>query len=153
MNVKIKKISEHAVIPKYAKQGDSGFDLVAIEDVVIEPGETKKIPTGLAFEIPQGYELQVRPRSGITSKTKLRVQLGTVDAGYRGEVSVIVDNIAPIPDSDSGYWPESISGQLIELSKEEAYFLMERTLSVKETKLLKVSLLLSSMQLLKKWMS
>lgn len=98
MNVKIKKLSERAVIPKYAKAGDSGFDLVAIEDVVIEPGETKKMPVGLAFEIPQGYELQIRPRSGITAKTKLRVQLGTIDAGYRGEVSVIVDNIAVAVD-------------------------------------------------------
>ncbi|MFC0271107.1 dUTP diphosphatase [Metabacillus herbersteinensis] len=93
MNVKIKRLSEHAVIPKYAKQGDSGFDLVAIKDVIIEPGETKKIPVGLAFEIPEGYELQIRPRSGITSETKLRVQFGTVDSGYRGEVSVTVDNI------------------------------------------------------------
>jgi dUTP pyrophosphatase len=93
VNVRIKKISEHAVIPKYAKRGDSGFDLVATEDVIIEPGETVKIPVGLAFEIPKGYELQIRPRSGITSKTKLRVQFGTVDSGYRGEVSVSVDNL------------------------------------------------------------
>jgi len=100
MNIKIKKLSEHAVIPKYAKQGDSGFDLVAIEDVIIEPGKTAKIPTGLAFEISEGYELQIRPRSGITSKTKLRVQFGTVDSGYRGEVSVTIDNISMIVDSD-----------------------------------------------------
>lgn len=98
MNVKIKRLSEDAVIPKYAKQGDSGFDLVAVQDVIIEPGDTKKIPVGLAFEIPEGYELQIRPRSGITSKTKLRVQFGTVDSGYRGEVSVTVDNISPIQD-------------------------------------------------------
>lgn len=92
MNVKIKLLRPDAVIPQYAKPGDAGFDLVAVEDVIIEPGETALIPTGLAFEIPEGYELQIRPRSGITSKTKLRVQLGTIDAGYRGEVSVIVDN-------------------------------------------------------------
>lgn len=94
MNIKIKRLHPDAVIPKYAHAGDSGFDLVAVEDVVIEPGETKLIPTGLAFEIPEGFELQVRPRSGITLKTKLRVQLGTVDSNYRGEVGVIVDNIA-----------------------------------------------------------
>lgn len=94
MNIKIKRLHSDAVIPKYAHAGDSGFDLVAVEDVVIEPGETKSIPTGLAFEIPEGFELQVRPRSGITLKTKLRVQLGTVDSNYRGEVGVIVDNIA-----------------------------------------------------------
>ncbi|PEE40818.1 deoxyuridine 5'-triphosphate nucleotidohydrolase [Bacillus pseudomycoides] len=50
------------------------------------------MPTGLAFEIPPGYELQVRPRSGMTRDTKLRVILGTVDSGFRGEVGVIVDN-------------------------------------------------------------
>ena len=94
MNVKVKKLSDNAVIPVYAKEGDSGFDVAAVGDVVIKPGETKKIPLGLAFEIPDGYELQIRPRSGITTKTKLRVQLGTIDAGYRGEVNVIVDNTA-----------------------------------------------------------
>lgn len=94
MNIRIKKTNEHAVIPQYAKVGDSGFDLVAVEDVIIEPGETAKVPVGLAFELPTGYELQIRPRSGITSKTKLRVQFGTVDSGYRGEVAVTVDNIA-----------------------------------------------------------
>jgi dUTP pyrophosphatase len=92
--VKIKRLSENAVLPVYANPSDSGFDLVATEDVIIEPGETKLVPTGLAFELPEGFELQIRPRSGITLKTKLRVQLGTVDQGYTGEVGVIVDNNA-----------------------------------------------------------
>jgi dUTP pyrophosphatase len=94
LNVKIKRLNEDAVIPKYAREGDAGFDLIATEDVIIEPGETKLVPTGLAFELPPGYEMTIRPRSGVTLKTKLRVQLGTVDSGYRGEVGVIVDNIA-----------------------------------------------------------
>ena len=94
MDVKIKRLSEHAVIPKYAKPGDSGFDLVAINDVIIDKGSWVKIPIGLAFEIPEGYELQIRPRSGITSKTPLRVQFGTIDSGYRGEVMVSVDNLS-----------------------------------------------------------
>ncbi|MFB9324298.1 dUTP diphosphatase, partial [Cryptosporangium minutisporangium] len=85
-----------AVIPQYAKPGDSGFDLVAVDDVSIKPGETKLVPIGLAFEIPEGYEIQIRPRSGVTSNTKLRVQFGTVDSGYRGEVKVTVDNISQI---------------------------------------------------------
>lgn len=96
MNVNIKRLHEDAVIPKYAHDGDSGFDLVAIEDFIIEPGETALVKTGLAFELPDGYEIQIRPRSGITLKTKLRVQLGTVDSHYRGEVGVIVDNIAQV---------------------------------------------------------
>ncbi|HDR6318369.1 TPA: dUTP diphosphatase [Bacillus thuringiensis] len=91
LRVKIKRLKD-VELPKYAKPGDSGFDLVAAEDTIIWPGETKVVPTGLALEIPPGYELQVRPRSGMTRNTKLRVVLGTVDSGYRGEVGVLVDN-------------------------------------------------------------
>lgn len=95
-NVKVKRVNKDAVLPTYGSEGAAGFDLYASEGGVIEPGETKKMPLGLAFEIPQGYELQIRPRSGVTSKTKLRVQLGTVDADYRGEVCAIVDNYDPV---------------------------------------------------------
>lgn len=91
LRVKIKRVKD-VELPKYAKPGDSGFDLVAAEDTIIWPGETKVVQTGLAFEIPPGYELQVRPRSGMTRDTKLRVVLGTVDSGYRGEVGVLIDN-------------------------------------------------------------
>lgn len=89
----VKRLHENAILPKYAHVTDSGFDLCAVEDAIIEPGETALIKTGLAFDIPKGYEIQVRPRSGVTLKTKLRVQFGTIDSGYRGEVGVIVDNI------------------------------------------------------------
>lgn len=95
LRVKIKRVKD-VELPKYAKPGDAGFDLVAAEDTFIWPGETKVVPTGLAFEIPPGYELQVRPRSGMTRNTKLRVVLGTVDSGYRGEVGVLVDNIESV---------------------------------------------------------
>ncbi|KXI66097.1 deoxyuridine 5'-triphosphate nucleotidohydrolase [Bacillus cereus] len=93
LRVKIKRVKD-VDLPKYAKPGDSGFDLVAAEGTIIEPGQTKVIPTGLAFEIPPGFELQVRPRSGISRKTFLRVVLGTADSGFRGEVGVIVSNIS-----------------------------------------------------------
>lgn len=92
LRVKIKRLNESVGLPRYAKPGDSGFDLVAAEDTIIWPGETKVVKIGLAFEIPPGYELQVRPRSGMTRNTKLRVVLGTVDNGYRGEIGVLVDN-------------------------------------------------------------
>ncbi|GAA4708582.1 dUTP diphosphatase [Brevibacillus fulvus] len=93
--VKVKTLHPDAAIPRYAKALDAGFDLVAVEDVIIAPGETAKIKTGLAFAIPDGYELQVRPRSGISAKTKLRISNspGTIDAGYRGEVAILMDNI------------------------------------------------------------
>jgi len=96
INVKIRRLHPDAVIPEYATELAAGFDLVAVEDVIIAPGETALVPTGIAVEIPPGYEMQVRPRSGISRKTKLRVanSPGTVDADYRGEVGVIVDNTA-----------------------------------------------------------
>ena len=92
-NIKVKKLHKDAIIPKRAHASDAGFDLYALEDTIVEPGKTALIKTGLAFELPEGYEMQIRPRSGITLKTKLRVQLGTIDCGYVGEVGVIVDNI------------------------------------------------------------
>ncbi|APP15626.1 deoxyuridine 5'-triphosphate nucleotidohydrolase [Bacillus altitudinis] len=94
MNVNIKRLSADATTPTYAHSTDACFDLYAAANVIIEPGETALVPTDLAFEIPAGYEMQIRPRSGITLKTHLRVQLGTVDSGYAGEVGVIVDNIS-----------------------------------------------------------
>jgi dUTP pyrophosphatase len=113
LNVKIKRLNEDAVIPKYAREHDAGFDLIATEDVIIEPGETKLIPTGLAFELPPGYEMTIRPRSGVTLKTKLRVQLGTVDSGYRGEIGVIVDNICDFSLSDAKYRAADITGERV----------------------------------------
>lgn len=86
-----------AKIPTYAHLTDSGMDVYALEDITIAPGETKLIPTGLKVAIPAGYELQVRPKSGRCLKTKLRVANtpGTIDAGYRDEIGIIVDNIEP----------------------------------------------------------
>lgn len=98
LTVKIKRLSPDAVIPKYATQLSAGFDLVAVEDVVIAPGATGvKVPLGLAFEIPPGYVMYVMMRSGIALKTKLRQSngIGVIDADYRGEVAMLFDNVAP----------------------------------------------------------
>lgn len=92
--VGFKRLTDTAVIPTKAHPTDSGFDLYADETVIIEPGQTVVVKTGIAVVLPQGYEASVRPRSGITSRTKLRVQLGTVDNAYRGDIGIIVDNIA-----------------------------------------------------------
>lgn len=98
MKLQIKKLHADAVIPKYQTKGASGFDLHALEDVDIEPGQTKLVKTGLAVAVQEGYELQVRPRSGVSLKTPLRVANapGTVDSDYRGEVCVIVTNTQSI---------------------------------------------------------
>ncbi|QPI23283.1 dUTP diphosphatase [Bacillus licheniformis] len=123
MNVNIKRLSPDAQIPQYAHASDACFDLVAAEDVIIEPGETALVKTGLAFEIPEGCEMQIRPRSGITLKTKLRVQLGTVDAGYRGEVGVIVDNIAPLNmEVPFDYGPIMVTGEIYRMNGELPQF-------------------------------
>ncbi|MCO0597400.1 deoxyuridine 5'-triphosphate nucleotidohydrolase [Peribacillus butanolivorans] len=110
MRIRIKKVRDDIPTPSYAYKGDSGYDLIAAKDTIIEPGATVKIPTGLSFEIAEGYELQIRPRSGVTSKTKLRVQLGTIDSNYRGEVSVIVDNVAIISTDERDCLPERLDG-------------------------------------------
>jgi dUTP pyrophosphatase len=98
INVKIRKLHPDAVTPAYATELAAGFDLVAVSSEIIPPGHTRIIPLGFAIEIPEGYEMQVRPRSGISLSTKLRVSNspGTVDADFRGEVKVLIDNIAPV---------------------------------------------------------
>ena len=89
--------NENAKMPTYAHLTDSGMDVYALEDITIAPGETVVIPTGIKVAIPAGYELQVRPKSGRCVKTKLRIANtpGTIDAGYRDEIGIIVDNIEP----------------------------------------------------------
>jgi dUTP pyrophosphatase len=86
-----------AKMPTYAHLTDSGMDIYALEDITIAPGETKLIPIGIKVAIPAGYELQVRPKSGRCLKSKLRIANtpGTIDAGYRDEIGIIVDNIEP----------------------------------------------------------
>jgi dUTP pyrophosphatase len=94
MKVKIKKLHPDAVIPKYATPGSAGFDLVAIEDVTIWPNTSELVKTGLSVEIPDGFEMQVIPRSGLSLKTSLRIanSPGCIDSDYRGEVCVIAWN-------------------------------------------------------------
>lgn len=84
-----------AKMPTYAHLTDAGMDIYLTEDVTIHPGETKLIPTGIKVAIPLGYELQVRPKSGRSLKSKLRIANtpGTIDAGYRDEICIIADNI------------------------------------------------------------
>lgn len=94
IKVGFNKLNEDAILPVRAHYSDSGFDLFANEDVIIGSHETVVVKTGIVIHLPEGYEAQVRPRSGVTSKTKLRVQLGTIDNSYTGEIGIIVDNIA-----------------------------------------------------------
>jgi dUTP pyrophosphatase len=92
--IRIKKIRDCAVTPHYEHDGDAGMDLYAAEDCVLAPGERRLVPTGFQVEVPAGYEMQVRPKSGLALKRGITVlnTPGTVDAGYRGEVGVILFN-------------------------------------------------------------
>ena len=92
--IMIEKCREEAVLPKYANDGDAGMDLYSCADIIVRPGESVLVPTGLKMAIPYGYEVQIRPRSGISFKTPLRVPNtpGTIDCGYRDEVNVIIYN-------------------------------------------------------------
>lgn len=95
------EINEGAIMPTYARNGDAGMDVYSMIDAEIKPGETILVPTGIKMAIPYGYEIQVRNKSGIALKTKLRVANtpGTIDSGYRDEIGIIIENIdSPIKD-------------------------------------------------------
>lgn len=97
IRIPYEKCHEDAKVPVYAHETDSGMDVYALEDITLAPGEQKIIPIGIKVALPAGYELQVRPKSGISAKTKLRVANapGTIDAGYRDEIGVIIENVEP----------------------------------------------------------
>jgi len=92
--VKIKLLNEDATIPFYANSDDAGLDLFSTTEAEIEPNETCLIKTGIAIELPKGYEAQIRPRSGLALKNSITVlnTPGTIDSGYRGEIGVIIIN-------------------------------------------------------------
>jgi len=93
----IKRLSKEVSLPKYETNGSSGMDLAAniVSNVNIDPGRTAIIPTGLALSIPKGFEVQIRPRSGLAAKQKISVlnTPGTIDSDYRGEIKVILINL------------------------------------------------------------
>lgn len=94
IEVLVEVCREGVELPQYANFGDAGMDVRAAEDIDIYPGQTVVVPTGLKVAIPVGYEIQVRPRSGVSLKTPLRLvnSPGTIDSGYRDEVGIILHN-------------------------------------------------------------
>ena len=93
----IKRLSKEVPLPKYETDGSSGLDIAAYIDknIVIKPGKSEIITTGLALAIPKNFEIQIRPRSGLASKNQISVlnTPGTIDADYRGELKVILINL------------------------------------------------------------
>ncbi len=102
IKVYIEKIRDDAKIPAYANDYDAGMDICACEDVILDVNSTCIIPTGLKVAIPEGYEIQVRPRSGLSLNTRLRISNspGTIDTGYRGEIGIIMHNSSIINEGD-----------------------------------------------------
>lgn len=96
IEVYVERCRDDVILPTYANKYDAGMDIRSCVDITIKPNETVIVPTGLKFAIPEGYEIQVRPRSGLSYKTPLRISNapGTIDAGYRDEVGIIVTNIS-----------------------------------------------------------
>jgi dUTP pyrophosphatase len=123
--IPIEYCREDAKMPTYAHLTDAGMDIYLTEDVTIHPGETVLIPTGIKVALPLGYELQVRPKSGRSLKSKLRIANtpGTIDAGYRDEIGIICDNIDPVIRSadidENGRLYNVLWGSDIMLSKDE----------------------------------
>ena len=100
VEVPLRRLSEHAVVPAYAHPGDAGADLCTTVDVHLRPGERALVPTGLAVALPEGHVALVHPRSGLAARCGLSIvnTPGTVDSGYRGEIRVLLINLDPRED-------------------------------------------------------
>jgi dUTP pyrophosphatase len=96
MRILVKKLHADAVLPHYAHgpAEDAGMDLRAVERLVLPPGVAQGVPTGIAIELPSGYEAQIRPRSGMALKHSIVANFGTIDPGYRGEIRVVMFNLS-----------------------------------------------------------
>ena len=101
MRIRIKKLHDGAHLPEYAHGPleDAGMDIRCVDAVLLEPGIPQAVPTGLALEIPTGYEVQIRPRSGLALKHAITLpnSPATIDPGYRGELKVIMLNLGRAP--------------------------------------------------------
>lgn len=93
MILEIKKLSDDAIIPKYAYEDDAAFDLFSVEDVELSPNDRFQIPTGIAMEIPSGHVGLIWDKSGLSHKNGLKVLGGVIDSGYRGEVKIGIINL------------------------------------------------------------
>lgn len=99
VKVRVKRLSPDARMPQAARVGDAAYDLYSSVEYTLQPGERYAVSTGIAIEIPEGFEGQVRPRSGLAMKEGVTVlnTPGTIDSGYRGEVKTIMVNLGDSP--------------------------------------------------------
>ena len=96
IRVKFKKLIDYAIPFKYTREGDACMDMYSVEDTTIEPNSTEVISTGIALEIPTGFEGIVRGRSGLASKG-IHVHIGTIESSYRGNIGIIITNTTNKP--------------------------------------------------------
>ena len=94
MQLKVKRLTETAILPEKAFPTEAGFDVFADEDVTVHNGETVAVSTGIALEIPDGYYGRLKARSGLTINSDLRVLEGTIDSSFRGEIKIIAETKA-----------------------------------------------------------
>lgn len=97
MTLKVKKLVLEAKLPMRATAGDAGLDLYSVEDIAIQPGERIVVRTGVAMEIPFGYAGLIWDKSGLAAKKGIKVMGGVIDAGYRGEIQVVLVNLGDEP--------------------------------------------------------
>lgn len=97
VEIQIRRLDAGIALPSYAHPGDAGADLCTTVDVQLEPGERTLVPTGISIALPDGYVGLVHPRSGLAARCGLSIvnSPGTVDAGYRGEIMVMLVNLDP----------------------------------------------------------
>ncbi len=97
MTLHLKKLSPTAVLPKYIHPHDAGMDLYSNENITLQPQERKLIPTGIALAIPTGYVGLIWDKSGIATNHGLKTMAGVIDAGYRGEIKILIHNLSNQP--------------------------------------------------------
>jgi dUTP pyrophosphatase len=98
LEIQVRRLDPDLPLPAYAHPGDAGADLLTTVDVMLAPGERAMVPTGIAIALPEGYVALVHPRSGLAARHGLSIvnSPGTVDAGYRGEIKVMLINHDPV---------------------------------------------------------
>lgn len=97
MNIRVKKLHPDAIVPAFAHPGDAGMDLYSVEDMVIQPGERRSVPTGIAIALPDGYVSLVWDKSGVSHKFGMKTLGGVLDCGYRGEYLIGLVNLGQEP--------------------------------------------------------
>lgn len=109
MNIRIKRVDRGAIVPQYQTDGASGLDLHALDEVTIPAGGRVTVDTGIAFEIPRGFEGHIRPRSGLARRDGVVAVYGTIDSDFRGAVGVTLVNLS---DTERFYEPGARIAQI-----------------------------------------